>query len=51
MKNHTLLVVGASGVVGAAAVAHFAVLPNWDVIALSRRATQIPSVCVTCVLI
>jgi nucleoside-diphosphate-sugar epimerase len=35
--KHTMLVAGAGGVVGAAAVEHFAALPDWDVIAVSRR--------------
>ena len=35
-KKHTILIAGASGVVGAAAVEHFASLPDWEVIALSR---------------
>jgi len=34
---NTVLVVGASGVIGAAAVEHFAALPDWRVIGLSRR--------------
>ena len=42
MKKHTMLVVGAGGVVGAAAVEHFAGLPDWDVIALSRRRPALP---------
>jgi nucleoside-diphosphate-sugar epimerase len=33
----TVLIVGASGVIGAAAVEHFASLPGWRVIGLSRR--------------
>lgn len=37
----TVLVAGASGVVGQAAVAHFAGLPDWDVVAVSRRKPQI----------
>ena len=32
-----LLIVGATGLVGAAATAHFAALPEWDVVTLSRR--------------
>ena len=36
-KKHTILIAGASGVVGAAAVEHFAALPDWQVLALSRR--------------
>jgi nucleoside-diphosphate-sugar epimerase len=35
--RHTMLVAGAGGVVGAAAVEHFASLPDWDVVAVSRR--------------
>lgn len=42
MKKHTMLVVGAGGVVGAAAVEHFAGLADWDVIALSRRRPVLP---------
>ncbi len=34
---NTVLIVGASGVIGAAAVEHFAALPGWNVIGLSRR--------------
>jgi len=33
----TVLIAGASGVIGAAAVEHFAALPGWRVIGLSRR--------------
>ncbi len=42
MKKHTILIAGASGVVGAAALEHFARLPDWDVIALSRRPVVLP---------
>ena len=35
--RNTVLIVGASGVIGASAVAHFAGLPGWEVIGLSRR--------------
>jgi nucleoside-diphosphate-sugar epimerase len=43
MAKHTVLVAGAGGVVGAAAVEHFASLPDWDVIAVSRRrAPELP---------
>lgn len=35
--KHTMLVAGAGGVVGAAAVEHFASLADWDVVAISRR--------------
>ena len=41
-KKHTILIAGASGVVGTAAVAHFASLPDWQVIALSRRPMALP---------
>ena len=41
-KQHTILIAGASGVVGTAAVAHFARLPDWQVIALSRRPMALP---------
>ena len=33
-----VLIAGASGVIGTAAIEHFAGLPGWEVIALSRRA-------------
>ncbi len=36
-RQKTLLVAGASGVIGAGALEHFTRLPGWDVIALSRR--------------
>jgi nucleoside-diphosphate-sugar epimerase len=40
MTNHdkTILIAGASGVIGAAAVEHFAALDDWRVIGVSRRA-------------
>ena len=41
-KKHTILIAGASGVVGAAAVEHFASLPDWEVLALSRRPSPLP---------
>src|SRR5581483_1464064 len=37
-KDKTVLIAGASGVIGAAAVEHFASSPGWRVIGLSRRA-------------
>jgi nucleoside-diphosphate-sugar epimerase len=40
--KHTILIAGASGVVGAAAVQHFASLPDWQVLALSRRPVPLP---------
>ena len=33
----TLLVAGASGLIGQAALEHFSHRPGWDVLALSRR--------------
>jgi nucleoside-diphosphate-sugar epimerase len=41
-RNRTALIAGASGIVGSAAVVHFAAEPDWDVIALSRRAGGLP---------
>lgn len=41
MTSRTVLVAGATGIVGSAAVEHFASLPGWNVVALSRR--PIPS--------
>jgi nucleoside-diphosphate-sugar epimerase len=38
----TLLVIGASGVVGAGAIEHFAGLANWTVIGASRRRPALP---------
>jgi nucleoside-diphosphate-sugar epimerase len=37
-----VLIVGATGVVGQAAMHHFAALPGWDVVGLSRRQPQRP---------
>jgi len=37
MSRKTVLVVGASGLVGYAAMKHFSTNPEWDVIAVSRR--------------
>ena len=42
-KKHTILIVGATGIVGAAAIDHFASLPDWQVIAVSRRVPVLPS--------
>jgi nucleoside-diphosphate-sugar epimerase len=42
VKKHRILIAGAGGVVGAAAVAHFASLPDWQVVALSRRPVGLP---------
>jgi nucleoside-diphosphate-sugar epimerase len=38
-----VLIVGASGVIGAAAVEHFAALPDWEVVAVSRRRPDVAS--------
>lgn len=40
---NTVMIAGASGVVGQAALAHFAGLPGWRVVAVSRRAPRWPS--------
>jgi nucleoside-diphosphate-sugar epimerase len=40
--KHTILIAGASGVVGAAATQYFAGLPEWKVLALSRRPSEWP---------
>ena len=40
MPKNKLLVAGASGLVGYAAVRHFSQLPDWDVVAVSRRAPE-----------
>ena len=41
-KKHTILIAGASGVVGLAATEYFAALPDWQVMALSRRPVSLP---------
>jgi nucleoside-diphosphate-sugar epimerase len=41
-KKHTILIAGASGVVGMAATEYFASLPDWQVMALSRRPVSLP---------
>ena len=41
-RKHRMLVAGASGVVGTAAVEHFARRPDWEVVALSRRPVPLP---------
>jgi nucleoside-diphosphate-sugar epimerase len=40
-SKHRILIAGAGGVVGAAAVEHFAALPDWRVTGLSRRPLQL----------
>jgi nucleoside-diphosphate-sugar epimerase len=37
MAKRTVLIAGAFGLVGSAAVRHFAQLPDWEVIGVSRR--------------
>ena len=41
-KKHTILIAGASGVVGKAATEHFAAQPDVQVLALSRRPFPLP---------
>lgn len=41
-RKHRILIAGAGGVVGAAAVEHFASLPDWQVVGLSRRPLALP---------
>ncbi len=41
-KKHTILIAGASGVVGKAATEYFASLPDWQVLAVSRRPFPLP---------
>lgn len=43
--GNTVLIAGASGVIGAGAVGHFARRPGWRVIALSRRPPVVPAGC------
>ncbi len=43
--TRTILIAGASGVIGTAAVEHFARLPGWRVIALSRRLPVVAADC------
>jgi len=40
--KHVLLVAGAGGIVGTAAIEHFSALPDWEVIAVSRRPVALP---------
>jgi len=40
--THTVLIAGASGVIGAAAVEHFSQMPGWRVIGVSRRRADVP---------
>jgi nucleoside-diphosphate-sugar epimerase len=41
-RKHRILIAGAGGVVGSAAVEHFASLPDWDVVGVSRRSLSLP---------
>ena len=41
MAQNTILIAGASGLIGRAAIEHFARQPDWRVIALSRRAPEV----------
>ncbi len=41
MARNTILIAGASGLIGRAAIEHFARQPDWRVIALSRRAPEV----------
>ncbi len=43
--TRTLLIVGASGVIGSAALEHFARQPGWGIIALSRRRPVVAADC------
>lgn len=44
MSGRTILIAGATGIAGAAAVRHFAARPGWNVLALSRRPVDLPGV-------
>jgi nucleoside-diphosphate-sugar epimerase len=44
MGSNSILVVGGTGIAGMAALRHFAALPEWEVLALSRRPVDIPGV-------
>ena len=44
MADRTLLVVGATGLLGRAALVHFKGLAGWDVIGMSRRAPDVSGV-------
>ncbi|HPU52987.1 MAG TPA: SDR family oxidoreductase [Burkholderiaceae bacterium] len=43
MTNQTVLIAGATGVVGHAALEHFATLPQWQVVTMSRRQPDLPA--------
>lgn len=40
--KHHILIAGATGLIGAAAIEHFSRLPDWSVTALSRRTPSLP---------
>ena len=42
MSRKKVLIAGASGAVGSAALTHFASLPEWEVVGLSRRPPIVP---------
>lgn len=44
MADRTLLVVGATGLLGRAALMHFKNMPGWNVLGMSRRALDVPGV-------
>lgn len=43
MERKTVLIAGATGVVGHAALEHFATRPDWRVVAVSRRQPELPA--------
>ena len=40
VRDNKVLIAGATGVVGHTAMEHFAALPDWDVVAISRNEPQ-----------
>lgn len=42
-NKHHILIAGATGLIGAAAIEHFSKLPDWSVSALSRRTPLLPA--------
>jgi nucleoside-diphosphate-sugar epimerase len=40
---NTVLIVGATGLIGQAALEHFTALPDWKVVAISRRTPELPT--------
>ena len=47
MADSTLLIAGATGIVGRAATEHFLSRPGWNVVAMSRREPPRRRACVT----